>query len=107
MAATSTIDDPDVAARQFLGLVNAELQITFMLGGTPREDEVLQSATNGVRTFLRAFGKRHAPAASKSTLRWLTHDIALAAKPPGDQILAIVLASARRWAISGLRRAQA
>lgn len=53
-----TIDDPDVAARQFLGLVNAELQTTFMLGGTPREDEVVQSATNGVRTFLRAFGKR-------------------------------------------------
>lgn len=52
------IEDPDVAARQFLGLVNAELQTIFMLGGTPSEDEVLQSATNGVRTFLRAFGKR-------------------------------------------------
>ena len=52
------IEDPDVAARQFFGLVNAELQTTFMLGGTPRDDEVLQSATNGVRTFLRAFGKR-------------------------------------------------
>jgi hypothetical protein len=60
-----TIDDPDVAARQFLGLVNAELQTTFMLGGTPREDEVVQSATNGVRTFLRAFGKRHAPSSTK------------------------------------------
>ena len=58
MPAISTIDDPDVAARQFLALVNAELQTTFMLGGTPSEDEVLQSATNGVRTFLRAFGKR-------------------------------------------------
>jgi AcrR family transcriptional regulator len=56
------IEDPDVAARQFLGLVNAELQTTFMLGGTPREDEVLQSATNGVRTFLRAFGKRRSAA---------------------------------------------
>jgi hypothetical protein len=33
-----------------------------MLGGTPREDEVLQSATNGVRTFLRAFGKRRSAA---------------------------------------------
>ncbi|WP_214469765.1 TetR/AcrR family transcriptional regulator [Mesorhizobium sp. dw_380] len=57
-----TIDDPDVAARQFLGLVNAELQTTFMLGGTPCEDEVVQSATNGVRTFLRAFGRRPSPA---------------------------------------------
>ncbi|TIX41262.1 MAG: TetR/AcrR family transcriptional regulator, partial [Mesorhizobium sp.] len=45
-----SIDDPDVAARQFLALVNAELQISFMLGGTPTEDEVLQSAGNGVRT---------------------------------------------------------
>ncbi|TGT42122.1 TetR/AcrR family transcriptional regulator [Mesorhizobium sp. M8A.F.Ca.ET.165.01.1.1] len=60
-----TIDDPDVAARQFLGLVNAELQTTFMLGGTPREDEVVQSATNGVRTFLRAFGKRPSPTGVK------------------------------------------
>lgn len=60
-----TIDDPDVAARQFLGLVNAELQTTFMLGGTPREDEVTQSATNGVRTFLRAFGKRPSPTGVK------------------------------------------
>ena len=60
-----TIDDPDVAARQFFGLVNAELQTTFMLGGTPREDEVVQSATNGVRTFLRAFGKRPAPGSVK------------------------------------------
>ncbi|TIU29416.1 MAG: TetR/AcrR family transcriptional regulator, partial [Mesorhizobium sp.] len=45
-----SIDDPDVAARQFFALVNAELQITFMLGGMPTEDEVLRSATNGVRT---------------------------------------------------------
>ncbi|TIT75408.1 MAG: TetR/AcrR family transcriptional regulator, partial [Mesorhizobium sp.] len=50
-----SIDDPDVAARQFIALVNAELQTTFMLGGMPTEEEVLRSATNGVRTFLRAF----------------------------------------------------
>lgn len=52
------IADPDVAARQFLALVNAELQTTFMLGGTPTDEEVVQSAANGVRTFLKAFGKR-------------------------------------------------
>jgi len=52
------IADPDVAARQFLALVNAELQTTFMLGGTPTDEEVMQSAANGVRTFLKAFGKR-------------------------------------------------
>ncbi|MER8722105.1 TetR/AcrR family transcriptional regulator [Mesorhizobium sp. M0999] len=57
------VDDPDVAARQFLALANAELQTTFMLGGMPSEDEVLQSATHGVRTFLRAFGKRRSAAA--------------------------------------------
>lgn len=57
-----TIEDPDVAARQFLGLANAELQTTFMLGGTPSEEEVVQSARNGVRTFLRAFGKRRSAA---------------------------------------------
>jgi AcrR family transcriptional regulator len=57
-----SIDDPDVAARQFLALVNAELQITFMLGGTPTEEEMLRSATNGVRSFLRAFGRQKAVA---------------------------------------------
>nr|AIA11739.1 AefR-like transcriptional repressor, C-terminal region [uncultured bacterium]AIA12150.1 AefR-like transcriptional repressor, C-terminal region [uncultured bacterium] len=60
-----TIEDPDVAARQFLALANAELQTTFMLGGSPGDDEVLQSATNGVRTFLRAFGKRQPARADK------------------------------------------
>ncbi|TIS40015.1 MAG: TetR/AcrR family transcriptional regulator, partial [Mesorhizobium sp.] len=55
-----SIDDPDVAARQFLALVNAELQTTFMLGGIPTEEEVLRSATNGVRTFLAAFGRKKA-----------------------------------------------
>jgi AcrR family transcriptional regulator len=57
-----SIDDPDVAARQFLALVNAELQITFMLGGTPTKEEMLRSATNGVRSFLRAFGRQKAVA---------------------------------------------
>ena len=60
-----TIADPDVAARQFLALANAELQTTFLLGGSPSDDEVLQSATNGVRTFLRAFGRRQAVRADK------------------------------------------
>jgi len=51
-----SVDDPDVAARQFLALVNAELQITFMLGGTPTDEEVVRSATTGVGTFVGAFG---------------------------------------------------
>jgi len=63
-----SIGDPDVAARQFLALVNAELQITFMLGGVPTEEEVLRSATNGVRTFLGAFAKKKLPAGKQPTL---------------------------------------
>ncbi|KUM28040.1 TetR family transcriptional regulator [Mesorhizobium loti] len=63
-----SIDDPDVAARQFLALVNAELQITFMLGGMPTEEEVLRSATNGVRTFLRAFGTRKTTSVKQAAL---------------------------------------
>jgi AcrR family transcriptional regulator len=61
------LDDPDLAARQFLALINADLQLTFMLGGTPTEAEVQQAATNAVRTFLRAYGKRQ-PAARQKAL---------------------------------------
>ena len=61
------LDDPDLAARQFLALINADLQLTFMLGGTPTEAEVQQAATNAVRTFLRAYGKRQ-PAARQQAL---------------------------------------
>lgn len=53
-----TIDDPDVTASHFVGLINAELQIEFMMGVQPSQEEVLQSATHGVRTFLRAYGAR-------------------------------------------------
>lgn len=67
------IDDPDVAARQFLALINADLHMTMMLGGTPTEPEVRGAATNAVRTFLRAFGmgvertpeRPHQPPAAK------------------------------------------
>lgn len=57
LAGHLSMDDPDIAARHFLALVNAELQTTFMLGGTPTEEEVLQSARNGVSAFLRAYSK--------------------------------------------------
>ncbi|HEY4192188.1 MAG TPA: TetR/AcrR family transcriptional regulator [Mesorhizobium sp.] len=57
------VDDPDVAARQFFSLINADLHMTMMLGGTPTDAEVLEAATNAVRTFLRAFGKTHGQAA--------------------------------------------
>lgn len=51
------IDDPDVAARQFLALINADLTMSMMLGLTPSDEQVLDAASNAVRTFLRAFGK--------------------------------------------------
>ncbi|MGF7004867.1 TetR/AcrR family transcriptional regulator C-terminal domain-containing protein [Aminobacter sp. BE322] len=53
------IDDPDVAARQFLALVNADLQMAMIFGDTLSEEQLRQAATNAVRTFLRAFGKAH------------------------------------------------
>jgi AcrR family transcriptional regulator len=58
LAGHLAVDDPDIAARHFIALVNAELQTTFMLGGTPSEAEVAESARNGVRAFLRAYGRR-------------------------------------------------
>ncbi len=54
------LDDPDLAARQFLALVGADLQLSFMLGGTPSQDEVMLASANGVRSFLRAFGRQPA-----------------------------------------------
>lgn len=52
------IDDPDLAARQFLALNNVDLQLTFMLGGTPSGEQVERSSRNAVRTFLKAYGRR-------------------------------------------------
>ncbi len=52
------IDDPDVAARQFLALNGADLHLTFMLGGTPTEEQIRRSAQNAVRTFLKAYGRK-------------------------------------------------
>jgi AcrR family transcriptional regulator len=52
------LDDPDAAARQFLALNSADLQLTFMLGETPSEEEVRHSSARAVRTFLRAYGGR-------------------------------------------------
>jgi AcrR family transcriptional regulator len=52
------IDDPDVAARQFLALINADLQVSMVLGDQLGEERVREAAGNAVRTFLRAYGKR-------------------------------------------------
>jgi AcrR family transcriptional regulator len=52
------LDDPDLAARQFLALVNADLQTAMLLGDEMDDDFLVASAKNAVRTFLRAYGKR-------------------------------------------------
>lgn len=52
------VDDPDLAARQFMALINADLPVTREMGHPPTEAEIRSAATNAVRTFLRAFGPR-------------------------------------------------
>jgi AcrR family transcriptional regulator len=52
------LDDPDLAARQFLALTDADLKVSMLLGDQPDEASVRQAATNAVRTFLRAYGAR-------------------------------------------------
>jgi AcrR family transcriptional regulator len=52
--------DPDVAARQFLALNSADLQLSFLLGDTPNEEQVRAASANAVRTFLRAYGRKKA-----------------------------------------------
>ncbi|KQW81238.1 TetR family transcriptional regulator [Devosia sp. Root413D1] len=52
------LDDPDLAARQFMALIRADLPNEP--GATVSDAELEQAARNGVRTFLRAYGKRDA-----------------------------------------------
>lgn len=52
------LDDPDVAARHFLALTNADLQLPSMFGKTLSEEDLELAARRAVSTFLRAFGRR-------------------------------------------------
>lgn len=53
------IDDPMVAAGQFTGLVSGDLPYLSALGTRTVSDKALRRAvTEGVDTFVRAFGKR-------------------------------------------------
>ncbi|MBB3233960.1 TetR/AcrR family transcriptional regulator [Phyllobacterium endophyticum] len=49
------IDDFDLAARQFLALITADLQMITLFGGTPTDEELERAARNAVQTFLRAY----------------------------------------------------
>jgi AcrR family transcriptional regulator len=52
------LDDPDLAARQFMALIKADLHTSMMLGIMPPEAEVEASAAQAVKTFLRAYGRK-------------------------------------------------
>lgn len=52
------LEDANLAARQFMALVNADLPNTSHLGAALTQAEIETCATNAVKTFLRAFGKR-------------------------------------------------
>ncbi|MCX8279569.1 TetR/AcrR family transcriptional regulator [Phyllobacterium sp. 0TCS1.6C] len=55
------IDDFDLAARQFLALVNADLQMATLFGGKPTEEELATAARNAARTFLKAYSSVRSP----------------------------------------------
>jgi len=50
------VDDPDLAARQFMALIGADLPNEP--GDKPSDEQLQRAARNGVKTFLRAYGKR-------------------------------------------------
>ena len=53
------LDDPALAARQYMALLGADLHIDQQLGRQTPESEIDQMAANATRTFLRAFARRH------------------------------------------------
>ncbi|TCL74511.1 TetR/AcrR family transcriptional regulator [Rhizobium sp. BK251] len=59
------IDDFDLAARQFLALINADLQIISLFGEALTDEQLESSSRAAVQTFLRAYGK---PATRRSQL---------------------------------------
>lgn len=64
LAGLLDLDDPDLAARQFLALVGADLQTSGAFASPPDDEQLHRSATAAVRTFLRAFGRRSGPPAA-------------------------------------------
>lgn len=54
------IDDANLAARQFMALINADLPVGAEPCQVPSEEEIASAARNAVTTFLRAFGPRGA-----------------------------------------------
>lgn len=52
------LDDPSVAARQFMALIMSDVRADLQLGIAIPEEELEGLSRNAVRTFLRAFAKR-------------------------------------------------
>jgi AcrR family transcriptional regulator len=52
------LDDPALAARQYMALLASDLRIDQQLGRVTPESEIDQMAANATRTFLRAFSRR-------------------------------------------------
>jgi AcrR family transcriptional regulator len=52
------LDDPDAAARQFLALINADLQPRMLFGETLSDADLAAASARAVKTFLRAFGRK-------------------------------------------------
>ena len=51
-------EDSDLAARQFMALINADLPDPTATGVPPTDEQLRTAATNAVRTFVRAYGPR-------------------------------------------------
>jgi hypothetical protein len=52
------LDDPDLAARQFMALIGADLPDSPAPGEEPTEEQVRKASTNAVKTFMRAYPPR-------------------------------------------------
>lgn len=52
------LDDPALAARQYMALLATDLKINQRIGRPTPGDEIDRMAREGTKTFLRAFGKR-------------------------------------------------
>ncbi|UUP16106.1 TetR/AcrR family transcriptional regulator [Nitratireductor thuwali] len=55
------IDDPDVAAQQFLALIGADIKLRSLFGQPVPDEKLRASAKAAVHTFLRAYGKERVP----------------------------------------------
>lgn len=52
------IEDPDLAARHYFALINADIHYHLLRGQSIDDAIIEKSSINGVKTFLKAFGKR-------------------------------------------------